>query len=389
MERNPKTPQSIPRRISFLIITILILAFGRNTVAAEPYKIGLITHLSGFAAFVGVPEKNAAELFAEAINKKGGINGQPVKLIVYDDAGDTSKGVLAAKRLIEQDDVHGIIGPSLSGIALAIIPFVEEKGVPIIVGATAVELAEPPKKWVFQIIPTIIHETEMNLRFVKNKGITKVGLLCATDAWGKEAKKWSEQLAPKIGVDIVASEWLGASDTDVTTQLTKIKASGARAIILTVASAAGVVVEKNYHQLGLDQLLILGSGMSSKKYIDAAGPVAEGHYVPGYRINLWDILPAKDPSKALILNFKSEYEKKYKQEVDIYGAQAWDQMLVMTEAMKKSGPNRVKLRDAIEQTQNLVGLIGVHNFMPTRHSSAGPESLYMLKIVNGQFQLAK
>ena len=89
--------------------------------AAEPYKIGAVFSVTGGGSFLGDPEKKTAEMIAEDINKKGGINGHPVQLIVYDDESDATKCLLMVKKLIKTDEVPVIIGPSLSGTSLAVV----------------------------------------------------------------------------------------------------------------------------------------------------------------------------------------------------------------------------------------------------------------------------
>ena len=100
--------------------------------AAEPYKIGAVFSITGVGSFLGEPEKKTAEMIAEDVNKKGGINGHPIELVVYDDESDTTKCNLAVKKLIKKDEVPVIIGPTRSGETLAVVSVVEEAHVPLI-----------------------------------------------------------------------------------------------------------------------------------------------------------------------------------------------------------------------------------------------------------------
>ena len=83
------------------------------------------------ASFLGDPEKKTAEMLAEKINNAGGINGKKLELIIYDDEGDATKCNLAVKKLITRDKVCAVIGPSLSGLSLAVIPVAEEHKTPL------------------------------------------------------------------------------------------------------------------------------------------------------------------------------------------------------------------------------------------------------------------
>ena len=109
--------------------------------APEPIKIGALFSVTGGAAWLGEPEKNSALLAVDEINAKGGINGRKIELIVEDTEGDDTKGVLAAKKLIGQDKVIAIVGPSRSGTSMAVVPIATENEVPLISCAAAASIA--------------------------------------------------------------------------------------------------------------------------------------------------------------------------------------------------------------------------------------------------------
>ena len=91
----------------------------------EPYVIGGVFSVTGRASFLGEPEKNSMEMFADMINESGGINGHKLEVIIYDDEGDPTNTVINVKKLIEKDNVIAIVGPSLSGNTLGVIDTVE------------------------------------------------------------------------------------------------------------------------------------------------------------------------------------------------------------------------------------------------------------------------
>lgn len=371
-----------------IIFSVLLLAYSPIR-AEEPYKIGIVTSLSGSIAFLGYPVKNAAQLLVEEINHAGGVGGHPIELIVYDDEMDPTKGVSAFKKLIYEDKVLAVLGASHSAVSVAAFPFIEEAKIPNITFSTVLSASQPLKKWIFQSIPTVDVIMEKNLRFLKKRGINKAALIYSPDTLGLEGKEWVEKLAPKIGVDIVRHESVGAKDTDATTQLTRIKASEAKGIILTIPTTTNIVVIKNYRMLGMDQVLITGSGFASERYLKLTGPDANGVFCPGYKIPLGDQLPDIDPSKKLIMRVSKKYEERYKEPFNIFGGEGWDHPWITIEAIRKAGPDRSKIRDAIEQTRDFVGTIGTHNFSSTNHSGIGPDALYIMKVVDEKFKLGE
>ena len=142
------------KKISVLVIFCLIMGgFVSNSLAA--YKVGAVFSVTGRASFLGDPEKKTAVMIAEQINNAGGINGEKLELIVYDDEGDATKCNLAVKKLITQDKVCAVIGPSLSGLSLAVIPVAEKTETPLISAAASYKIVynektKKPYRWVFK-----------------------------------------------------------------------------------------------------------------------------------------------------------------------------------------------------------------------------------------------
>src|ERR1700741_3271145 len=113
------------RKYMFLLATIVLMS-ASTVLAAPPIKIGALFSVSGPAAFLGEPERNTAQMVVDEINKAGGVKGRKLELIVYDTAGDATKAVQLATKLIKNDKVVAIIGPSTSGESMAVIPGVEK-----------------------------------------------------------------------------------------------------------------------------------------------------------------------------------------------------------------------------------------------------------------------
>jgi branched-chain amino acid transport system substrate-binding protein len=140
-----------------IIATVGLFLFGLLvTPALADLKIGAVFSVTGRASFLGDPEKKTAEMIAEQVNAAGGINGEKLELIVYDDEGDATKCNLAFQKLITQDKVCVIIGPSLSGLSLAVIPLAEKHRIPNISCAASYKIVYnektgKPYRWVFKV----------------------------------------------------------------------------------------------------------------------------------------------------------------------------------------------------------------------------------------------
>ena len=140
------------RILKFVAVTaaLVSLIFGAVSSATAQVKVGAVLSVTGPASFLGDPEKKTLEIYVEAINAKGGVNGQKIQLIVYDDSGDANNARTFATRLIEEDKVVAVVGGTTTGSTMAMIPAFEAAQIPFISLAGAVQIIQPVRKWVFK-----------------------------------------------------------------------------------------------------------------------------------------------------------------------------------------------------------------------------------------------
>jgi branched-chain amino acid transport system substrate-binding protein len=326
----------------------------------------------------------------EQINKAGGINGTPIKVIIYDTESDETKTVLATKKLIDEDKVVAIIGPSQSGETLAIVDTVEKAEVPLISAAASIKIVDPVKKWVFKTPQSDVLIITALIDHLKAKNLTKIGWLSASNAFGDSGKVEFEKLAPGAGLTVVASEAFAATDTDMTAQLTRVRAANPDAIVVWATPPAAAIVSKNAFQLGIKQPVFQSHGIGNKQFIDVAGEGANGVVFPAGKLLVANDLPDSDAQKKALVQYTKDYEAKFGAgTLSTFGGHAWDCMWVVTEALKKSGPDRAKLRDALENTKEFVGITGVFNFTATEHNGLDKRAVTMVEIKDGKWVPAK
>ncbi len=375
------------RSVIVLAMLSLVLglpaAVGVGVGAEKTVRIGAVLPVTGSAAFLGEPMKKATQLFVEQLNKAGGIGGAPVELIVYDSVGDSTKAVTATKRLIEQDRVVAVTGIGSSSNALAIIPFVERGETPLFVVAVHREISKPTKKWVFQTVNVLDQEVERTLGFLRSKGVTKAAVLIVSDARGVGAKDEFVRQAKDFGIELATIESFGPSDTDVTPQLTRIKGGGAQAVISAVSTSAAAIVAKNHAQLGMRQLLLMGTGFSLK-FAELAGRAANGIVFPTYKVYLTEeALSDRDPQREVVLKYRRDYQAKFGEPAEVFGALQYDGLLMLGAALRAVGPDRAKVRDWVEaNVRSFVGPGGVYTFGPNEHNGYAIESLVMVEVID-------
>ncbi|MGA9754400.1 MAG: ABC transporter substrate-binding protein [Desulfobaccales bacterium] len=355
----------------------------------EPYVVGGIFSISGPASYLGEPERNSMELVAETVNATGGINGHPLKLVIYDDEGDVTKARLHATKLAQDKSVLAVIGPSLTHTSMTTLEITQKAKLPLISCAAGVDITSPAKDrvWVFKTAQTDQMAVDRIFQYLQKQNLKKVAILTVSTGFGVSGKQQLLALAPKYGFEIVAQEVFGEKDTDMTPQLTKLRGTSAQAVICWGTGPAPALVAKNMKQLGLTLPLIQSHGAASKKFIELAGDAGEGIIMPAGKLVIWQQLPDTDPQKAVCKEYAEKYSAKFKAPESSFGAYAYDAIRMLNQALAKAGDNQEKIRGELEGLKNFVGISGIFNMSPEDHNGLSPAAFVMVKIHNGEFQL--
>ena len=362
--------------------------------ASAEYKVGAIFSVTGGASFLGDPEKKTAEMVVEKINKAGGINGQQVKLIVYDDESDATKCNLLAKKLITQDKVVAVIGPSVSGLSLAVVPVFEKEQTPLVSCAASYKIVHnektgKPYPWIFKTPQSDSLAVEAIYTQMQKMGISKIAIISVTEAFGASGREELIRLAPAYKIEIVADEKYGPKDTDMMAQLTKIKGLGPQAIINWSVGPSQVTVVRNWRDLGMEKISFFQShGFGSRKNIELAAGAAEGVFCPLGACNIAELLPAEHAQKQVTTEYMNDYKAKYNEPLSSFGGHAWDAMSLLADALKAVGPDKAKLRAYLETKQGFVGQHGVFNFSASDHNGLTKEAFQMVVVKGKDWALA-
>lgn len=379
--------------VTFVLAAVLLLPLPAS--AQEAYKIGAIFSITGPGSSLGIPERDTALMLEGEINAKGGIKGpdgrlHALKLVIYDDASDETKAVLAAKKLIDEDRVTAIIGTTLSGTSLAILDTIQKAEVPLVSCAAAIKIVEPAaeRKWVFKTPQSDYLIVGVLVDHLKAQGLTKVGWLNVDYAFGQLGWIEFEKAMQRAGLQVAANEKFGQKDVDMTAQLTRVKAANPQAVVIWSIPPSASIATKNYGDLGMTAPLFQSHGIGNKMYIQLAGPAANGVVFPAGKLLVAEYLADADPQKAVLLAYAKEFESKYGQR-NTFGGHAWDAVQIVAKAMEKAGADRARVRAAIETTRNFVGITGVFDFSPTDHNGLDRRAVTMIQIMDGQWRPAK
>ena len=379
----------ISRFGALALLTLALSVMLAVPVPAADIVVGGLFSITGPQSYLGEPERNTLEMAVEEINAKGGINGNKIKAVIYDDEGDANKARLSATKLMDKDKVIAIIGPSLTPTSMAIIPITQPAKLPLISCAAGITITSPVNErfWVFKTAQTDQLAVSRIYQYLNKNKINKVAIITVSSSFGASGKEQLLAQAPKAGIEIVAQEVFGEKDTDMTPQLTKIRSTPAQAVICWGTGPAPAVVAQNIKQLGMTIPLIQSHGAASKKFIEYAGDAANGIILPAGKIAVYKDLPDTDPQKAVIQNYVQNYEAKFKTPVSGFGGYAYDAAHLLFLAMSKGGTDTAKIRQELENTKNYPGVSGVFNMSPEDHNGLGPDAFVMVKIENGNWKL--
>jgi len=389
--------------LSLLFVVVLLAATMPLVGCGEEeekitYKIGAVLATTGAASNLGVPEDNTLKMMEKQINDAGGINGHPIEIIIYNTETKSEKCVTLVDKLIQQDQVLAIIGPTTSGESMAIIDTVTQAKLPNVSCAASIDIVTPidQRFWIFKTPQTELQAIHEIYNYLQGEGITEIAIITNTSGFGAGGKKYLESDAAEFGITILGAQTFDPDCTDMTAQLTSLNAENPEAIVCWSTDKESAVCAQNMQTLNMTMPLFCSHGIANKAFIDQAGAAAEGVIFPAGKLLVVDQLSASDPQKAVLTKYRSDYEALYGADtVNTFGGHAYDALSIIVNALKKLGNTledlgiveaRAELRDEIEKTTNFIGTGGIFNMSTTDHLGMATGSLALIKVQNGGWE---
>ena len=375
------------RFVRLSAIAALLLA----AAAHADIRVGVIASSTGPTAVVGIPQKNTVALLPSEIV------GQKVEYIVLDDASDPTNAVTGVRKLIGEHKVDALIGPTTTPAALAILDFVAEAKTPLLttVGSSAVILPmDDRKRWVFKTTQNDDLIAGAVLAQMTASGVRTVGFVGFNDPYGENWYKVFAPMAEKAGIRIVASERFNRTDQSVTGQVLKLIAAKPDAVFIAATGGPAVLPQSGLQEKGYKGRIYQTHGVATNDFIRLGGKAVEGTLMAGGPMLVADELPGNNPVKAVAQGYIKAYEGKYGAgTMSTFGANTFDAGLLLQkaipEALKKAKPGtpefRAALRDALEQSKEVVGAQGVFNMTAQDHNGMDERARVMMTVRNGKW----
>jgi branched-chain amino acid transport system substrate-binding protein len=353
--------------------------------AGGELNIGLAISLSGGTAKFGEAVKRAAEMAVEEFNAEGGANGMKAKLVVYDDEAKPEKSVEIVQRLIQQDKVVAFIGPANSGNAKAHVKFAQEAGIPeVIPVATGTAItqtyAKEEKNYIFRVSPYDRGQVETMLKWiVEEKKFSKIGLLHDTTGYGQGGKADVEAvLKEKYNLSLAAVESFQVNDTNMESQLNKMKAANVDVVIFYGLAPEAAQYLKSREKLNYYPITVASWAMGDPTVKELVGDLVNKDV---YMVQSFTIDQSEAAGK-----FHDKIVAKYGEDIfPIASAQGYDCARLILEAVKKVGTDPKAIRDAIENMEGFKGVtaIGEKPFTKENHEALTSANMFLATYKDG------
>jgi len=331
---------------------LVVLALGPTPVRGEEtLKIGFFAPLTGFAAADGASARHSAEIAVDELNAAGGIKGKKVELVVYDDRHDSKEAVAVANKLIEKDGVTGVVSGSYSMPSRVTAPIFAKAGLPMTVAYAVHPDVTKAGPCVFrngflgQVEGWAGAESA-----VKIQGAKRIAVLTIKNDFGATTGAAFIERARKLGAEVVSEQVYPLGEKEFSPYLTKIKEQNVDLIYHTSYYNEGSLISRKARELGITAKLEGTEGIDSPKFLELAGPAAEG---VTFTTNL-----NRDDPRPEVQNFLKRYKAKTGTEADMVGASAYDAVRILAKGIELAGTDAKAICAALTGLTNYPGITG-------------------------------
>lgn len=376
------------RSIRPLVAAVLTgLAVGS---AHADITIGVSLPLTGPASGLGIPTRNGISLWPETIG------GEKVKLIILDDASDTTQSVKNGRRFIAEDKVDVIVGSTATPASVA-LSSVALEGQTVQISTSPVDLPEGKDAWTFRVAQSTPLMASALVEHMKKNGIKTYAYLGYSDAYGETWLKAFDALAAKAGLKSLATERFARADTSVSGQALKVTMVHPDAILIGASGSGAAMPHKALLERGYKGRIYQTHGAASRDLIRLGGKDVDGAIVVAGLAVMPESLPASHPSKKLATDFVERYEQQFGAgSRNQFSAHGYDAYLllqaVVPTALKKAKPGtpefRSALKEALENTKGVVITQGVLHYSAKDHWGLEDSARVVLTIDKGDWKLA-
>ncbi|HAF12393.1 MAG TPA: ethanolamine utilization protein EutJ [Blastocatellia bacterium] len=327
----------------------------RNAEDRATIKIGFFGDLSGPTFNFGQSAMNGVLMAADEINQAGGINGRKIDIVIEDDKGSPEAAAQVAGKLISNDKVVALIGAGASGNSLAAAPKAQSAQIPLIAPSSTNPAVTQAGDYIFRACFIDAFQGEVMAKFAAGtlKAKKAAIMLDFNSPYSRGLTEYFELSFAKLDGQIVIKQSYSQGDADYRGQLSAIKAAEPEVVYIPGYYGDVGLIAKQARQLGLTVPLLGADGWDAPELWELGGDSLNGSYISNH-------YSADDPSET-IQKFARAYRQRYSNLTpDAHAALAYDALRFLAEAIQKAGTTEgPKLRDALAETKNFMGVTGI------------------------------
>ena len=337
-----------------LLLVILVSVFAVSAFGADTIRIGLMAPLTGFAAADGASVHDSVKLAVERVNSQGGVLGKKVELIAYDDRADGKEAVAVARKLIQQDQVVGVVAGSYSTPSRASAPIFQDEEIPFVAAyAVHPDITKAGDFCFRNGFLGMVEGKSAGYVAVQMLKANNIALLTSDNDFGRTLAAGFKEYINKYAkaAKIVYAQTYPFKEKDFKPYLSKIKEIGPDLVFASGYYFQTGPILKQAREMGIKTQILGEEGADSPKTLEIAGKAAEG-FIIVTNLN-------RDDPRPEVQTFLKEYETRYKLQPDMVGASAYDAFMIICDGIKRAGSTDGKaVRDAIAGTKNYNALTG-------------------------------
>lgn len=382
---------TLTRRLALGTAALIGLGLASGAEAAESIKIGLVTALSGQSAKSGEAISRGIGLAVDEINAAGGVLGQPLELVARDDEANPSKGVLAARELVQRVGVVALIGGLDTPVSMAIVPIANQMKVPFVgpwAAGTGITRNGAADNYAFRVsaVDALVDEALVAYA-VKTYRSKKPGMILVNNAWGESNEKGLTAALKTADLPAAGIEKFEAADVDMVPQLTRLKEAGADALFMVGNVGPSAQVVKSLDRMGWTVPVVSHWGPAGGRFDELAGPsAAKVHFIQTFTFA--GNASAKATSVLAALKAKYPAIKSMADVTPAVGiANAYDATHLLALAIKAAGSTKgPEVRDGFYKVATYPGLIKTYDkpFAPGQHDALGSQDYVFTRFKDGE-----
>jgi len=369
-------------RLAHLMMGVAAVAFVITSAhpAHADIKVGFQAPLTGFAATDGKSAKIAAEMAVDDINGAGGVLGQKLQLITYDDQAKSDQAIFTANKLIGEDGVKLVVNGSYSASGRAAAPVFQKASVVMIAAYGVHPDITTAGDYMFRLVHLGPPQGRATALFVgKTLGLKKVSTITMDNDYGQATMDGFLEAAPKYGIEVINKYSYSLKDRQFGSIVASVKRDNPDGIYATAYFFTGGPLVSQLRAAGIKVPIIGSQAFDSEKFIEIAGPAAEGTYI----VDSFD----RNRKEEALQRFFTEFQKRAGYAPEGVAAVTYSAVKLMADGIKRAGSaDPVKVRDALAATKNFAMLEGNLNGFNSLHEIIMPISVNVIK--DGKFQAA-